>query len=419
MYPYNNLNDLLINTSNIFYIDINLYDPEGNLIATSRPEIFDKGLIGKKMNARAYAALTNDAKAEVVHNENIGNLNYISAYVPFKNKDNKLLAYLNLPYFTRQEELSREVSTMVVAAVNIYVLLLLITFLIAVFISRKITLPLRYIQLKFSEIKLGQQYEKIKYSTNDEIGGLVNEYNRMVSELEKSVELLAKSERETAWREMAKQIAHEINNPLTPMKLSVQHLQRAWTDKNERFEEYLDRISKTLIDEIDNLSAIASEFSNFAKMPNAVNQPLDLITKINNVVSLFSNDNATFKVNLNNNNEIPIFADKEQISRVFINLFKNAIQSVDKNIVPVIEITVINKNSKVEIRVRDNGKGIPVEMRDKLFRPNFTTKTSGMGLGLAIVKNIVESAGGTITYETEENKGTTFIINLPVHKEVE
>jgi signal transduction histidine kinase len=416
MYPYNNLNDLLINTSNIFYIDINLYDPEGNLIATSRPEIFDKGLIGKKMNAKAYAALTNEAKAEVVHNENIGNLNYISAYVPFKNKDNRLLAYLNLPYFTRQEELSREISTMVVAAVNIYVLLLLITFLIAVFISRKITLPLRYIQLKFSEIKLGQQYEKINYSTNDEIGGLVNEYNRMVSELEKSVEMLAKSERETAWREMAKQIAHEINNPLTPMKLSVQHLQRAWSDKNERFSEYLDRISKTLIDEIDNLSAIASEFSNFAKMPNAINQPLDLITKISNVVSLFSNDNVIFKVNLNNNDEILIYADKEQISRVFINLFKNAIQSVEKNVTPVIETTVINKNSKVEVRVKDNGKGISLEMRDKLFRPNFTTKTSGMGLGLAIVKNIIESTGGTITYETEENKGTTFIINFPVYK---
>lgn len=418
-YPYNNLNDLLVNTSNIFYIDVNLYDPEGNLIATSRPEIFDKGLIGTKMNAKAYAALTNEAKAEVVHNENIGNLDYISAYVPFKNKDNKLLAYLNLPYFTRQEELSREVSTMVVAAVNIYVVLLLITFLIAVFISRKITLPLRYIQLKFSEIKLGQQYEKISYRSNDEIGGLVNEYNRMVSELEKSVEMLAKSERETAWREMAKQIAHEINNPLTPMKLSVQHLQRAWTDKNERFEEYLDRISKTLIDEIDNLSAIATEFSNFAKMPKAINQPLDLIAKVNNVVSLFSNDNVSFKVNLNNNSEIPIYADKEQISRVFINLFKNAMQSVDKNTIPVIEVNVIHKESKVEIRIKDNGKGIPVEMRDKLFRPNFTTKTSGMGLGLAIVKNIIESVGGIIAYETEENKGTTFIINLPIYKEEE
>ncbi|HEY4786338.1 MAG TPA: ATP-binding protein [Bacteroidales bacterium] len=415
LYPYNNLNDLLINISNTFYIDVNLYDPEGNLIATSRPEIFDKGLIGTKMNAEAYAALVNESKAEVIHNEKIGTLNYISAYVPFKNKDNKLLAFLNLPYFTRQEEMTREVSTMVVAAVNIYVLLLLITSLISVFISRKITTPLRFIQMKFSQIKLGQQYEKINYQTNNEIGGLVNEYNRMVTELEKNVAMLAKSERESAWREMAKQIAHEINNPLTPMKLSVQHLQRAWTDKNERFEEYLERISKTLIDEIDNLSAIASEFSNFAKMPNPINQRLNLVAKIDNVVSLFSNDNAIFHVNLNGNNEIPVFADKEQISRVFINLFKNAMQSVEKGTTPVIETTVILKGSWVEVRVKDNGKGIAPEMRDKLFRPNFTTKTSGMGLGLAIVKNIIESSSGTITYETEENKGTTFIINLPVY----
>jgi signal transduction histidine kinase len=418
-YPYNNLNDLLISISNTFYIDVNLYDPQGNLIATSRPEIFEKGLIGTKMNAKAYASLVNEMRAEVVHNEKIGNLDYISGYIPLKNKDNKLLSYINLPYFTRQEELTREVSTMVVAAINIYVLLLLITFLFSVFISRRITTPLRLIQMKFSEIKLGQQYEKIDYPTNDEIGGLVNEYNRMVSELEKSVEMLAKSERESAWREMAKQIAHEINNPLTPMKLSVQHLQRAWLDKNEKFESYLDRISKTLIDEIDNLSAIATEFSNFAKMPKAINERLDLVSKISNVVSLFSNDNVIFHVNLNFNDSAFVFADKEQVSRVFINLFKNAIQSVEKNTTPVIDITLITSSAWNEVRVKDNGKGIPPTMRDRLFRPNFTTKTSGMGLGLAIVKNIIESTGGTINYETEENIGTTFIVRIPVYHDEE
>jgi two-component system, NtrC family, nitrogen regulation sensor histidine kinase NtrY len=419
IYPYNNINELLIRISNVFYIDINLYDPEGNLIATSRPEIFDKGLIGKKMNARAYADLVSESKANVIHNEKIGSLSYISGYVPFKNNDNKLIAFINLPYFTRQEELTREVSTMVVAVVNIYVVLLLITSLFAVFISRKITLPLRFIQTKFSEIKLGQQYEKIAYTSNDEIGGLVNEYNRMVMELEKSIEMLSKSERESAWREMAKQIAHEINNPLTPMKLSVQHLQRAWADKNERFEEYLRRISRTLIEEIDNLSSIATEFSNFAKMPNAVSERLDLVSKIENVVSLFSNENVKFQVNLNGVNEVPVFADKEQISRVFINLFKNAIQSVEKGIDPLIVINLYIWGQWVEVRVKDNGKGIPVEMREKLFRPNFTTKTSGMGLGLAITKNIIESAGGTIGYESEENKGTTFIIRLPVYNRKE
>lgn len=418
-YPYGSLNNLLINTSNTFYIDINLYNPEGNLIATSRPEIFEKGLIGTKMNARAYTSMVNDMKAEVIHNEKIGDLDYISAYIPLKNKNNELLAYINLPYFTRQEELTREVSTMVVAAVNIYVLLLLITFLIVVFISRRITTPLRLIQMKFSEIKLGQQYEKIEYPINDEIGGLVNEYNRMVSELEKSVEMLAKSERESAWREMAKQIAHEIKNPLTPMKLSVQHLQRAWQDKNEKFGSYLDRICKTLIEEIENLSSIATEFSNFAKMPKAVNEPMDLITKLNNVVNLFSDDNVIFNVHLNSIEEAVIFADKEQVSRVFINLIKNAIQSVEKDTTPIIDITLMKNKEWISVHVKDNGKGIPEEMREKLFRPNFTTKTSGMGLGLAIVKSIVEGAGGSVTYETEIDKGTTFIVFFPAYHETQ
>lgn len=394
-----------------------MYNIDGNLMATSRPEVFGKGLIGNKINMKAYRALVTEMKSEIIHNEKIGHLNYISAYVPFKNSENKLLAFLNLPYFTRQEELTREVSAMIVTVANVYVLFLLLTFLIAVFISRKITLPLRIIQLKFSEIKLGQKYEKIEHVSNDEIGGLVNEYNRMVSELEKSVEMLAKSERESAWREMAKQIAHEINNPLTPMKLSVQHLQRAWIDKNERFEEYLDRISKTLIDEIDNLSAIATEFSNFAKMPNAINQQIDLIAKIQNVVNLFINNEVDFNINFFENSEVSIYADKEQISRVFINLFKNAIQSVDKNKIPSITINLQTDGTFVNIEIKDNGKGIPKEMQEKLFRPNFTTKSSGMGLGLAIVKNIIESCGGLISYETELNIGTTFKIKLPVYKD--
>ncbi len=416
-YPYNSLNETLIRLSDIFYVDINLYNTKGDLIATSRPEIFDKSLIGTKINPEAYELLKRYQKPEVIHKEGIGGLSYISAYAPFNNNINKLVAFINIPYFTHQEDLAKEISTMVVATVNIYVVLLLFSFLISVIIARKITLPLRMIQTKFSEIRLGQKYEKINYASNDEIGGLVNEYNRMVTELEKSVNLLARSERESAWREMAKQIAHEINNPLTPMKLNVQHLYRAWVDKNERFDEYIERISRTLIDEIDNLSAIATEFSNFAKMPTASNQEIELITKINNAVNLFTNDNVEFIINYNKINKLYIYADKEQISRVFINLFNNAIQSVEKGIKPVIKIELNAVEGFVTVKVSDNGKGIPKEIQEKLFMPNFTTKSSGMGLGLAIVKNIVDTAGGSISYETDGRKGTAFIITLPVYSE--
>jgi len=213
---------------------------------------------------------------------------------------------------------------------------------------------------------------------------------------------------------MAKQIAHEINNPLTPMKLSVQHLQRAWVNKRDSFGASFERICKTLIEEIDNLSSIATEFSNFAKMPTAMVEKLNLVEKIQSVVSLFSSHEVCYEVNLHNIEYAWINADKEQISRVLINLFKNAIQAVDKGVMPKIIINLDLSNTHVLLSIRDNGRGIPEELREKLFRPNFTTKTSGMGLGLAIVKNIIESAGGFITFDTMENEGTVFFIEIPL-----
>lgn len=414
---YASLNDLLLKFSNVFYSDINLYDGSGNLLATSRPEIFDKFLMGKKINNEAYRQLKVNMKAEYVHNEVIGELRYLSAYVPFVNRENKLLAYLNLPYFTKQSLLAKEISNLVIAIVNFSVLLILLTIAIAVIISNKITNPLRLIQKKFSNIELGKPTEHISYDSQDEIGSLVSEYNRMVDELTRSVELLAKSERESAWREMAKQIAHEIKNPLTPMKLNVQQLQRSWEDKAPNWQESLAKFSKTLIDQIDNLSSIATAFSDFAKMPKTNNQVVDIIAKINNSVGLFDNTkNIDFQINLHSHTEVCVFADKEQLLRLFANLIKNAIQSVPPGRKGLIKIDLLTGEEKVIIKVSDNGEGIPEELGDKLFSPNFTTKSSGMGLGLAIVKNIIEDASGTIRYETEFGKGTTFIIELPLHK---
>lgn len=412
-YTYESLNDLLAKYSNVFYADINLFDTKGNLVATSRPEIFEKGLIGMKINPVAYYELAYNKRSQFLHNERIGRLSYLSGYIPVMNHDNHLIGYMNIPYFTRQEELMHEVSNLVVGIVNVYVILLLISILISILISRRITFPLRMIQEKFSEIKLAQNYTTIEYAGNDEIGGLVKEYNRMVRELEKSIRMLAKSERESAWREMARQIAHEINNPLTPMKLSVQHLLRARKDKSEKFDEYLERISKTLIEEIDNLSSIATEFSNFAKMPKAHNLRFNLVEKINTVVSLFANSEIDFNLHFNNYSSIEVFADKEQISRVFINLFKNAMQAVEKGTRPVIDISLSVEKDRATVKVSDNGPGIPEELREKLFRPNFTTKSSGMGLGLAIIKNIMEDIGGSIRFITETGKGTTFILEFP------
>jgi len=237
----------------------------------------------------------------------------------------------------------------------------------------------------------------------------------MVDELARSVELLAKSEKESAWREMAKQIAHEIKNPLTPMRLSVQQLKRSWRDKDPNWEENFSKFTKTLIEQIDSLSSIATAFSDFAKMPKTENQEVDILTIVNNTVELFANtERINFKTEMHGYERVCVFADKKQLIRVFSNLFKNAIQSIPDNRNGLIKIDVLKGKNRVTVKVMDNGAGIPEELGDKLFMPNFTTKSSGMGMGLAIVKNIIEDAKGTIRYETTIDQGTTFIIELPL-----
>lgn len=405
----------LMKFSNVFYSDINLYDLEGNLFASSRPEIFDKGLIGRKMNSEAFEQLIINKKAKLIHKEKIGSLSYFSAYVPFKNHNNEIIAYLNLPYFTKQAVFSKEITGLIVAIINIYVLLTLIAIAFAVFISNRLTQPLRLIQSKFSEIELGKKGEPIEYKGNDEIGSLVKEYNRMMEELAHSADMLAKSERESAWREMAKQIAHEIKNPLTPMKLNVQLLQRSWADKDPKFDKRLEKVSKTLIEQINTLSSIASEFSSFATMPKQTNQKVNIIDSITNAVNLFEDtENVHMNVNLHSHAEANVYADKEQMLQVFNNLIKNAIQAIPEEQEGEVTVDLSIHNDRVTIKVADNGKGISDELKEKLFQPSFTTKTSGMGLGLSIVKNIIESSNGTIWFETQEDKGTAFFVELPL-----
>jgi len=412
---YSSLDELLQKFSNVFFTDINLYDPEGGLLATSRAEIFENNLLAPRIHPAAYHELATRNVAEFVHKESIGSLQYLSAYVPFRNNENKLLAYLNLPYFTRQQALTMDITNLVVAVVNFYVLLITISILIAVFISTQITQPLRMLQSKFGKITFGKGNEKIQYEARDEIGVLVREYNHMVDELSVSAEKLARSERESAWREMAKQIAHEIKNPLTPMKLSVQHLQRSFEKDPENHKQNIQRITRTLIEQIDHLSTIATEFSNFAKMPGANNEEVNLEVKIRKITELFLNTEQ-IRIDTSFDLQSPpiVFADPEQLSRVFINLLKNGIQSIPEDREGKIGIRLETDRETARVKLVDNGRGIPDELGDKLFQPNFTTKSSGMGMGLAIVKSIIENAGGSIVYETKLGKGTTFIVELPL-----
>jgi nitrogen fixation/metabolism regulation signal transduction histidine kinase len=276
-----------------------------------------------------------------------------------------------------------------------------------------VTQPLQLIREKLRNLSYGKSNEKIEWKREDEIGELVAEYNRTLDQLARSAELLARSERESAWREMAKQVAHEIKNPLTPMKLSVQYLQKAWDDKAPDWEERLDRFTRTIVEQIDSLSKIATEFSDFAKMPVASFEKLDLAETARRSADLFLNvENIKIIVNPVKS-ECYISADRQQMLRVFNNLISNAVQAIGNKENGRIDINILDDGPNWRVAVSDNGSGISDEQAKKIFSPSFTTKSGGMGLGLAMVKNILSGIGATISFTSKEGEGTTFNVEIP------
>jgi nitrogen fixation/metabolism regulation signal transduction histidine kinase len=319
-----------------------------------------------------------------------------------------------------QSVLAREISNLIVAVINFTLLLIVITMSLAVFISGRLTSPLRMLSTGLASVELGKKSEHLSYKGHDEIGDMVRQYNRMVDEIEESTLKLTNSEREYAWREMAKQVAHEIKNPLTPMKLNIQQLYKSWKDGIPGFEKKLERFTKNQIEYVENLSSIASAFSAFAKMPGAKPVEVDLLEQIKTTLELFKNaDNIVFRVNWPHENKIIVYADKEHLNGIFSNLIKNGIQSIPVGKEGLIKITLNLKSDRVVISVSDNGTGIPAVLQKNLFIPNFTTKSSGMGLGLSIVKRYVEGANGRIWFESEIEKGSVFHIELPLKYTVE
>lgn len=399
------------NISDLNKIDINIYDKTGFLVASSQPSIFSSGLISYSMNPSAYLNLLNENVPRLVLEEKIGRLKYLSSYIPLRNEKKEIIGFLNLPYFDTETDLKREISELLVSLINLYVLLLVAAILVGLFITNSVTEPLSQIGEKLSSINILSKNEPIYWKNNDEIGVLVNQYNEMIKELQKGAEKLAKTEREGAWREMARQIAHEIKNPLTPMKLSIQHLQRALKEQPEKATEIAPRVTETLIEQIDNLSEIATAFSSFAKMPKADKEMIDIVAILNSVVDLFKNDQIEIKKEYKSE-AIKVYADKNQMISVFNNLIKNAIQATEEKNDKLIAIEINKEINNVIISISDNGVGIPNEMKNKIFTPNFTTKSSGTGLGLAISKQIIENSNGEIWFNSSENNGTTFFIKL-------
>ncbi len=410
----NNLQNLVNEVADIHGVDVNVYNPQGSLQVSSQANVYNKGVLSKQMDPNAFYHLDKLKEVQHVQKERIADLSYFSIYAPVRDDKGEMYAYLNIPYFASQPELDQEISNFLVTIINLNAFIFLVAGLIALFITNRITSSFSLISNKMKEVNLGQLNEAIAWNRDDEIGDLVKEYNKMVAKLDESADALAKSEREGAWREMARQVAHEIKNPLTPMKLSIQYLQKAINNNQPNVKELSSSVANTLVEQIDHLSKIAADFSQFANIGNTHVELFDLHEVISSLRNLYQpNHNVELEWHPAEG-KMMVEADRTQMNRLFTNLLANAVEACHGNRDCGIWVNEERMENRIRISIRDNGEGIPPEMRSRIFVPNFTTKSSGTGLGLAMCKGIVEQAHGKIWFETGEGKGTTFHVELPV-----
>ncbi|MGD0338311.1 MAG: ATP-binding protein [Bacteroidota bacterium] len=391
-------------------IDFYLFN-NGRLEATSRPELFVSELVDLRLSADAYARTVIEGDNFFSEVSKIGRYRYTTGYRPIRNRHGEVAIVVAVPTITRQSDIYQDlvmVNAFLFAGYFVVALFIVVTGSI---IAHRITLPLRTLGTATQDIAHGRFDFSLPVNRTDEIGDLVQSFNSMAHELQQSREQLAKAERELAWKEMAKQVAHEIKNPLTPIKLSIQHLRQAYADRVDNFGDILQRVTKTIIEQIEVLSRIASEFSHFARMPRQRIEECDINEMLDESVTLFQ-DEKRIAFHRNFADTMPlVVADREELRRAFVNILRNAVQAIPQT--GTITVMTVVEKGNIIIDIRDTGVGIPEEIRDKLFEPSFSTKTDGMGLGLALVKKTIEDLHGTITVVSQPGEGTQVTIQLP------
>ena len=406
--------DKIFELADIHSMEINFFDLKGKLLISSKAIFkFDKDK--PKINPSTLKIIQSSLDKRYIEFSKVDGQSFRSSYSYLKDTKFKPMGILNLPYEENTEFYDNEVQNFLIRFGQVYIFMFLISIILSYFLSSYITKSLKIISDKIEETQLNQRNEKIVIEDGSkEINLLIKSYNTMVDKLEESATILAQSEREQAWREMAKQVAHEIKNPLTPMRLTVQSFQRKFDPNDPNINQKLDDYTKTILQQIDTMTAVAGAFSNFATMPAQQNETLNVVRIVKMALEIFNEDYIQFSAL---EDEIIAKLDRTQLIRVITNLVKNAIQAIpEEQENKLVFVTVFRQDNEVKIAVKDNGKGISKENQERVFEPKFTTKSSGMGLGLAIIKNIIENYNGTITFETEPNVGTEFLVSFPINK---
>jgi nitrogen fixation/metabolism regulation signal transduction histidine kinase len=401
------LSNELLKISRSSRADINLYDNEGKMLSTSQPKIIEAGLLSPYINPVAFNKLKNEYKDKVILEESIGKLSYKSSFVAVRSYDDgKLLGIMSSPFFSSKNHLGRQKTEVFANIINISTLIFMISIGLSYVAVRRLTNPIMLIASKLKRTEFSEENPPLEWTSNDEIGMLVREYNSMLEKLEISKKELARSEKEAAWREMAKQVAHEIKNPLTPMKLTLQHLDRVMDKDDERRKSL-----STLLAQVDTLDQIVTSFSHFARMPDPENETFNLITTLEKSINLHPDKHIVCETT---GKKAMVTGDKKLFGRIFNNIILNAFQAMNNLSSPVLTITIEQQRDKVLLAFRDIGSGIPDEIKDKVFVPNFSTKASGSGIGLAVAKRGIAHAGGNIWFEANQPVGTIFYIELPL-----
>ena len=398
-----------------FFCDLNIYNLDGVLINTS---LENAKVLSDSINKEAYAYIFKEDAGYHVQNETINGENCTSYYFPILDETNKPVAILNVIYFDSRSEYDDNLWDFALNYINIIIVLLGISSIIVLLITRKMLTPLKIIEEQMGKVRLDGHNEPINFRGRDEIGTLVEQYNKMCRQIEDSANKLARNERENAWREMARQVAHEIKNPLTPMRLNIEYLQMLWDRNDPKFEDNLKQTLNSLLEQIETLSKIATAFSDYAKLPENKPSTFDLVELLKNTIKLYDiEENIAISLIFYEKEDWTIYADKNNLGRVIGNIIKNAIQAIGNKENGHIELTLNRLGERYQIIISDNGCGIKDEDKAKIFFPNFTTKSSGMGVGLSVSKDIIQALGGNITFTSEVGKGTIFTIDLPILKE--